>query len=127
MMTQNSINKLLIPKEYFRIASRFMKEVGLYYYWMQFLNDKTAKKNWFNETEDYNITSVFGCTHITSYLEKRGIKLPHDVYLYEVFVDYLREMHPNLLKTIDDDSIKFTCTNLLKVDKEKKKVTLIFS
>ena len=123
-MIQNSINKLLIPKEYFRIASRFMKEVGLYYYWMQFLNDKTEKKNW---SEDYDIASVFGGTHITSYLEKRGIKLPHDVYLYQIFVDYIREMHPALLNTIDDDYTRFACTNLLKVDKEKKKVTLNYS
>lgn len=120
-MKQNSINQLQISKEHFRIASRFMKEVGLYYYWMQYLNDPKTTKDWDINDRHYTIIDIFGKTRFTDYLKEKGKPLPHGLFLYELFARYVWNMYPMLRDEVSDEA----CSSYyLTVDKEKKKVTI---
>ena len=129
-MTLNCTNpKLEIPKEYLRIASRFVKEVGLYHYWMQYLYDPNEIKNWYNpEYLNYNDISVlFAATNFTTYLSNHGIQLGYgNCFFYEVFVDFVREFYPEYMHTIETFSTKRRNTNLLIVNREKKEIKLIY-
>lgn len=126
MQDNSAINKKLqIPKEHFRIASRFMKEVGLYYYWMQYLNNAKTYKNWYNRNHRFSpIYHVFGGTQISRFLKERGVKLPYSgMLLYELFSRYVVEMHPEYTNR---DVLDNACSQkFLEIDKEKKKIKMV--
>lgn len=109
-MTRNFTDK---EKEYLRIASRFLKEVGLYDLWIRYLYDSDSHPTW-REKECEEPHQILSWTLFTDFVETHRGDLDLKGYcIYEIFIEYLKKMntgYPN-----DDYGI-------LDVDKEKKKV-----
>ena len=112
--------ELSMPKEYFRLAARFMKELGLYVYWMQYLNKGDVVKNFYDIKRVYKVSDVFGCTCFTDFLAEHNKHMPSGYCVYEVFSRYITEMYPHM-----SDMFEEKCpSKFITVDKEKKKITL---
>lgn len=124
-MEQNINLKLQIPRRYFCIAARFMKELGLYAYWIKYLYNPNSHKNWYEKGKCYTPVDVFGCTLITDFLVEHKKTFPEGYCVFEVFARYLIEMHPELDGTF---SRKNACPrDLLDINKESKKIKLNYS
>lgn len=114
--------KLEIPKEYLRIAARFMKELGLYVYWMRYINDGSRVKNWYDKGKNYNILDVFGATQFTRFLEENGKYMPDGYCVYEIFARYVNEFYEGYKGTFPSENV---CPpEYLDIDIDKKKITL---
>lgn len=117
------------PKEHLRIVSRFLKEVGLYAYWIRFLysNSKDNTINWKKTTSKTPIEDVLGETNFTSFLEREFHKcLP--TYLSWLFGAFLLEYHREYLrndywKLLDTKKIG---KQFLEIDKNKKKIRILY-
>jgi hypothetical protein len=107
-------------KEYLRIASRFLKEVGLYDLWIRYCYDPTKCKTWVDK-EKCIITDIIGCTTFTDYVIKHrpeAVRNFASVYcLYEVFGEYVNKMHPEYGHV-------YSTRDILYIDKNKKKVRI---
>ncbi len=102
-------------KEAFRIASRFIKELGLYDLWLKYLYDPKTSKSWLDKL-DYKFfdSDILGCTTFTDYIYAHKPKFNTGGYLmYELLTHYLY--------ALKDPSGKH---GPVKIDKEKKKVIL---
>jgi hypothetical protein len=99
------------PKDYFRIVNRFMKEVGLYKRWKDFLQCPATVKgingfsgrhtNW--QTNGINLVGVLGKTNFTDYLEFYcKDPLPSGVCSYELFAAYLSYFEPIYINSGED-------------------------
>lgn len=121
------------PKDYFRIVSRFLKEVGLYGYWIRFLHSSPYKRirgfngrstDWNRSDIDYSVVNVLGKTNFTDYLKYCcGVELP--VCTYELLAAFMLEYYPNHL-TQKDIRDAIGEKNYLHIDKERKKTKIIF-
>lgn len=113
-MTRNFTDK---EKEYLRIASRFLKEVGLYDLWIQYLYTPNSHCSW-RDKECENITDILGWTLFTHFVKehKRRIKLG-DWCMFEIFGEYVKKMHPEY-----DGTFPYFSRNRLDIDTENKKV-----
>jgi hypothetical protein len=61
-------------REYYQLATRFLKEIGLYNYWKQFINSHESHISWLRLGGD-NISpqDIFGKTNFTEYvMHRRG-------------------------------------------------------
>ena len=109
-------------KEYLRIASRFLKEVGLYDLWIRYCYDPTKCKTWVDK-EKCGITDILGCTTFTDYVKKhrpKAIKKFFYCYcMYEVFGEYVKKMHPEYA-----DKVGCSSRNVVSINKEKKKIRI---
>ena len=110
-----------IPKEYFRIASRFLKEVGLYSYWIEYLYNPYTVKNFNEKLKTYRPQDVLGCTLITDFLKEKGIYLPCGLCLYEIFARYVEVMHPEFK---EEASVDACPSKYITIDKIRKKVKI---
>ena len=114
--------ELKIPREYFKIAARFMKQLNLYHYWMQYLYDPKTCKEFYWDDAEYNVTDVFGRTCITSFLSDRGIYFPYGYCVFEVFACYILKVYPNRKDLTNN--LPYVGSNLIDYDKAKKIVSL---
>ena len=112
---------VVIPKEYFRIASRFLKEVGLYSYWIEYLYNPKMPKEWYKKNKIYYPQDVLGNTSITDFLKDRGVSLPDGLCLYETFARYVEEMHPEFKELVRMDACP---SKYITIDKIRKKVKI---
>lgn len=114
-------------KEYLRIASRFLKEVGLYDLWIRYCYDPKKSKSWVDKDsllhKELKITDILGCTTFTDYVREhrpKAIKKFSYCYcMYEVFGEYVKKMHPEYANKIECSS-----TNVVSIDEEKKKIRI---
>lgn len=81
-----------------KIALRFLKEMGLFSAWKEYvrkigLKDSNYATNWF-KTKNDNISSIFGRTAFTFFLRnKYGISIPSRVIcITDMFRQYVSEM-----------------------------------
>ena len=114
--------ELKIPREYFKIAARFMKQLNLYHYWIQYLYDPKTTKDFYSDGVEYNVTDVFGQTCITSFLEDRGISFPYGYCTFEVFACYILKLYPNR-KDLTNNLPSYN-HNVVDYDEAKKIVSL---
>ena len=121
-MTQNSIK---VTKEQLRIASRFLKEVGLYSYWLRYLYSEKRVTNWSDRSHKYSVVDVLGRTQFTDYLKGYGIEMPWGMCVYEIFAVYVCMFYPDL--ALEDDRIKMdACSGeYLEYDIDRKKVSIV--
>lgn len=102
-------------KEAFRIASRFIKEIGLYDLWLKYLYNPKTSKSWINK-QDHKFcdSDILGCTTFTDFVYEHKPTFKTNGYLmYELLEHYLEA-----LKTPS------RVCGPVKIDNEKKKVTL---
>ena len=104
-------------REYLRITSRFLKELGLYAYWIRYCYDPKTGKSW-NNRKNLEITDILGCTGFTDYLSKHNKNIGNGYMMYEIFGEYVIKMHPEYKNQVIDHS-----NFMLLIDEEKKKVT----
>lgn len=105
-------------KEYLRIASRFLKEVGLYDLWLKYCYDLNESKSWINK-EKLGITDILGCTNFTDYVMRHNKHVNVNGYcIYEIFGEYIVKMHPEYEHMVSDKS-----RGMLTIDTERKKIT----
>ena len=112
-------------REYLRLASRFLKEVGLYDLWRQYIYDQHNFMSWLQKS-DYQLKEcdILGCTCFTDYViaHRPQFKSILGGYcVYEIYTEYLRKLNP-----IYEDKLHYESTShgMVSVNKEKKKVTL---
>jgi hypothetical protein len=126
------------PKDYLRIVNRFMKEVGLYRQWKQFLQTPPHNPydgfniygfngrhtNW-TQKRVSTVVNVVGKTNFTDYLKYCcNIILPDDVCVYELFAAYLSVFEPSMIKDNYDLSSVNAGRKYLNIDREKRKVSI---
>jgi hypothetical protein len=126
------------PKEYFKYVNRFLKEVGLYPYWIKFLyfNPKrdtvgefnSAHTIWLEENQLYckkfSVVNVLGKTNFTDFLKTcYGKRLPDNTCSYELFAAFLSHFYPSLLEYEDLGALEKGDPYLI-VNKETKKVSI---
>lgn len=117
----NSISEK--KREYLRIASRFLKEVGLYGLWIKYCYSPKTCMNWvIKDDNQLEITDILGNTSFTAFV-KRFSKTKGKYFgymcVYEVFGEYVRAMHLEYKEKVHDYTI-----NRLSIDLEKKKIEL---
>lgn len=114
-MTQNFTDE---KKEYLRMASRFLKELGLYGLWIRYCYNPKTSKNWLHEKCN-DATDILGKTSFTGWVkdytaDKNMIRvLDNNICIYELFGEYLKKVEQ-----------KDVWQDYLNVDIEKKKITL---
>lgn len=109
-------------KEYLRITSRFLKEVGLYSYWRKYCYDPHGSKTWIKrEDEHLGVTDILGLSNFTSYLSQHGVDIQSERYCaYEYLGEYIKKMHPQYA-----EEVKNSTKNKVCIDRDKKKIWLI--
>ena len=106
-------------KEYLRIASRFLKEVGLYDLWLGYCYGSGRCDSW-KRKEKLTITDILGCTAFTGYVnEHRPDFNTHDHCIYELFGEYVVKMYPEYAHMVYERS-----HGVVMIDNEKKKVII---
>lgn len=114
-------------KEYLRISSRFLKEVGLYDLWIRYCYDPKKSKTWVDKDlllhKELKITDILGCTTFTDYVIKHRPKainkFSYSYCIYEVFGEYVKKMHPEYT-----DKVGFSSTDVVSINEEKKKIII---
>ena len=103
-------------KEAFRMTSRFLKEIGLYDLWLKYLYQPKTHKSWLDvEDEDFYESDVLGCTTFTDYVnDHKPTFKTHGKLMYELLQFYLAALR-------DPKGICYP----VKIDNEKKKITLL--
>ena len=78
-------------KDAFRIASRFIKELGLYDIWLKYLYDPNTSKSWLDKPDSKFFDSdILGCTTFTDYVNEHKPTFKTSGYLmYELLNSYL--------------------------------------
>ena len=73
-------------KDAFRIASRFIKELGLYDIWLKYLYDPNTSKSWLDKPDSKFFDSdILGCTTFTDYVNEHKPTFKTSGYLmYEL-------------------------------------------
>ena len=107
-------------KEYLRITTRFLKEVGLYNLWVKYYNThKMLDDCWIeNLQEDLCIQDILGNTSFTNFVRRHTHLRLRGYAIYEIFGEYLRKTKSKYIKEVDEYS-----NNMLNVDVEGKKIT----
>ena len=102
-------------KNAFRIASRFIKELGLYDICLKYLYDPKTSKNWLDKPDSIFFDSdILGCTTFTDYVnEHKPTFKTGGYFMCELFNSYLRALK----------DLKGICYPV-KIDHKKKKITL---
>ncbi len=102
-------------KDAFRIASRFIKELGLYDIWLKYLYDPNTSKSWLDKPDSKFFDSdILGCTRFTEYVYRYKPKFDtKGHFMYELLEFYLAALKDP----------KGTCYPLI-IDNEKKKIVL---
>ena len=114
-MTQNFTDE---KKEYLRMASRFLKELGLYGLWIKYCYNSKTSKSWLYEKCN-NATDILGKTCFTTWVKDRTADkniirvLRNSICIYELFGEYLDKVEE-----------KDVWQDYLNVDIEKKKITI---
>ena len=107
-------------KEYLRIASRFLKEVGIYDSWIRYCY-RPKHNVWFNKVN--TITDILANTTFTTFLlkEKPHLKKVFGCYYcaYEVFGEYVKKIYPEY-----ENEVNEATRGIVWIDREKKKVWL---
>lgn len=107
-------------KEYLRMTSRFLKEVGLYDLWIRYCYSPNTSKSWLYE-KCKDATDILGKTCFTTWVKnrsnnKRLCQVLNEMCVYELFGEYLTKMN--------NDNKYVGSKEYLNIDIEKKKVTL---
>ena len=102
-------------KEALRIASRFLKEVGLYDLWIRYLYDPNTVKNWTDKSYYiFEYSDILGGTNFTDFVHKHKRDSKIGLFLmYELLEYYLAA-----LKTPSGVCGPIT------IDKKKKRVKI---
>ena len=109
-------------KEYLRITTRFLKEVGLYDLWLKYCYEHSKKyENWL-ETLDEKITiqEILGDTNFTNFVKGHRKLDLKGYYIYEIFGEFLLKTNSEYCDELDEYSYSI---NMLDVNIEGKKVT----
>jgi len=111
IMSNFSENK----KEALRIASRFLKEVGLYDLWIRYLYNPDTAKNWIDKSDYiFEYSDILGGTNFTDFVHKHKRDSKIGLFLmYELLEYYLAALKKP----------SGVC-GPVTIDKEKKKVKI---
>lgn len=85
--TRKSVLGTENDEDSFHFASRFLKELKLWYEWREYISHTKWATNWWKVE---NSLEIFGRCNFSQYLKNRG-KLPREVFvmnLYKVFLYY---------------------------------------
>ena len=105
-------------KDAFRIASRFIKELGLYDIWLKYLYDPNTRKSWLEKTDsNFDDSDILGCTSFTAYVYRHKPKFNTNGYpMCELLAYYLTALNnPSRV------------SGPVRINKEKKKIELFFN
>ncbi len=107
-------------KEYLRITTRFLKEVGLYDLWVKYCNTHKMVYDCLRENlrEDLYIQDILGKTNFTKFVRRHTHLRLKGYAIYEIFGEYLRKTKSKYIKEVYEYS-----NNMLNVDVEGKKIT----
>lgn len=102
-------------KDAFRIASRFIKELGLYDIWLKYLYDPKTSKSWLDKLDsEFSDSDILGYTTFTDYVIEHKPTFKTSGYLmYDLLSSYLMALK-------DPEGICYP----VKIDNEKKKIIL---
>lgn len=102
-------------KEALRIASRFLKEVGLYDLWIRYLYNPDTAKNWIDKSDYiFEYSDILGGTNFTDFVHKHNRDSKFGLFLmYELLECYLAALKKP----------SGVC-GPVTIDKEKKKVKI---
>ena len=80
-----------------KIALRFLKEIGLYKQWKNYLRTPAAHR-FMNDTDKWwhrnFIISIFGATNFSSYLSRKKIKFDNAACFYIYFAIFVESYYP---------------------------------
>ena len=128
-MKLNSISPK--KKEAIRIASRFLKEVGLYDLWIKYRYDSATDSSYGLNKPDFNftLTDILGNTGFTSFVRKHGRWKDswywEDICAYELLGAYINAEYPQYVEEGWEHSGYESAKMHLMIDKEKKKIEII--
>ena len=107
-------------KEYLRITTRFLKEVGLYDLWRKYCYEHNKKYGNWLETLDEGITiqEILGDSNFTNFVKGHRKLDLKGYYIYEIFGEFLLKTNSEYCDEVDEHSI-----NMLGINIEGKKVT----
>ena len=107
-------------KEALRIASRFLKEVGLYDLWIRYCYDHRTSKSWIKKPLRY-MTDILGQTCFTEYVRKHkpSFVIPEGYCIYEFLGEYIKKKYPEYSTKVQNSS-----RGCVIIDKERKRVYL---
>ena len=102
-------------KEALRIASRFLKEMGLYDLWIRYLYNPNTIKSWIDKPNYKFLNSdIIGCTNFTDFVYEHKQDSKIGGYLvYDLLVFYLTALE-----------MPSRVCGPVTIDKKKKKVTI---
>ena len=129
-MKLNSISPK--KKEAIRIASRFLKEVGLYDLWIKYRYGKAASLPTFglNKSDDrFTLSDILGNTGFTRFAQQhgrwKGTCYWNDICAYELLGAYINIEYPQYVEEGWEPRGYESAKMHLVVDKEKKKIEII--
>ena len=100
-------------KEAFRIASRFIKEIGLYDIWLKYLYDPKTSKSWLEKPDNkFSNSDILGCTSFTDFVYQHKPHFRCGGYLMYELLEYY-------LTALNDPS---GVSGPVRINKEKKKI-----
>ena len=129
-MKLNSISPK--KKEAIRIASRFLKEVGLYDLWIKYRYDKANHSLYGLDKGDdrFTLSDILGNTGFTRFVRQHGRWKDtcywNDICAYELLGAYINREYPQYIEEGWENSREYETAKMhLVIDKEKKKIEII--
>ena len=129
-MKLNSISPK--KKEAIRIASRFLKEVGLYDLWIKYRYDNTTHSSYGLDKWDdrFTLSDILGNTGFTRFVRQHGRWKDtcywNDICAYELLGAYINAEYPQYVEEGWEPRGVYESAKMhLVVDKEKKKIEII--
>ena len=128
-MKLNSISPK--KKEAIRIASRFLKEVGLYDLWIKYRYDNATHSSYGLDKSDnrFTLSDILGKTGFTRFVRQHGrwkdTCYLNDICAYELLGAYINIEYPQYVEEGWEPREYESAKMHLVVDKEKKKIEII--
>lgn len=129
-MKLNSISPK--KKEAIRIASRFLKEVGLYDLWIKYRYDNATHSSYGLDKRDdrFLLSDILGNTGFTRFVRQhdrwKDTCRRNGICIYELLGAYINAEYPQYVEEGWEPREIYECAKShLVVDKEKKKIEII--
>lgn len=102
--------------EFKKVALRFIKELGLYSKWIEYLQKNGQVKTWYKKVY---IDNIFGHTSFTSYIDNR------DVMKYNELISVMFRSYIAQIKRYDLELQLTANVDNIRVDKDTRIVQII--
>jgi hypothetical protein len=124
-MKLNSISPK--KKEAIRIASRFLKEVGLYDLWIKYRYDNASNSSYgLNKSDDrFTLSDILGNTNFTRFVVKHGRWKCSYICICDILGAYINGEYPQYVDKGWELRGYESAKMHLVVDKEEKKIEII--